>query len=172
MRLIYLLLLFITTGLFSCGGDGSAINRETTKENRIIDNADLLTTEQEDSVFYLIDQLDKEIGSQIVVLTIDSLNGQDINEFSNHEFESRRLGRDKELDGLLMTIAVKDKSMRIEVGYGLERIIKDEIASRINRNVIAPKFREGKFGQGIYNGVDTIKTLIEKNKDLVGKMLR
>lgn len=170
MRLTYLLLLLITTGVLSCGGDGRAVNKETTKENRIIDNADLLTTVQEDSVYYLIDRLEKKIGSQIVILTIDSLNGQDLNEYSNHEFESRQLGRDKELDGLLITIAVKDKSLRIEVGYGLERIIKDEIAGRIIRNVIAPRFREGKFGQGIYNAVDTIKTLIEKNKDLVGKM--
>src|SRR5688572_32675909 len=115
MRQINLLLLFITSGLLSCSSDSNTVNRETTKENRIIDRADLLTSEQEDSIFYLIDKLDKDVGSQIVVLTIDSLNGQNINEYSNQEFESRRLGRDKELDGILITIAMKDKSMRIEV---------------------------------------------------------
>jgi len=170
MRLTNILLQCVTIGLLSCGGDKSAINQETRKENRIFDQADIFTTQQEDSIFYLIDKLDKEVGSQIVVLTIDTLNGQDLNEFSNYEFEKRQLGRDKERDGILITVVTKEKSMRIEVGYGLERIIKDEIAAQINREVIAPKFREGKFGPGIYNAVDTIKLLIEKNRGLVGKM--
>jgi len=103
-------------------------------------------------------------------LTIDTLNGQDLNEFSSYEFERRQLGRDKEKDGILITVVTQEKSLRIEVGYGLERILKDEITARINREVIAPKFREGKFGIGIYNAVDTLKLLIEKNKGLVGKM--
>jgi uncharacterized protein len=59
--------------------------------------------------------------------------------------------------------------MRIEVGYGLEKILKDEIAERICREIMTPKFRQGKYGQGIYLGVVDIKELIEQNKDLVGQ---
>ena len=122
------------------------------------------------SIFYLITDLEREIGSQIAVITIDTLNGVGINEYSIGEIEKLRLGRDMQKDGLLITVALMDKSMRIEVGYGLELIIKDEIAARITRNLMAPKFSEGKFGQGIYDAVDTIKLLIERNKGLVGKM--
>jgi len=67
MRPTNILLLYVTIVLLSCGGDRSTINRETTKENRISDQADIFTTQQEDSIFYLIDKLDKEVGSQIVV---------------------------------------------------------------------------------------------------------
>jgi len=132
-------------GLWSCNG-GKKDKFEVTKSNRIFDNADLLTSSQEDSIFYLIENLDKEIGSQIAIITIDTLNGVGINEYSINQIEKLDLGRDKQKDGLLITVAHKDHSMRIEVGYGLERIIKDEISGRINRNVMAPKFREGKFG--------------------------
>lgn len=59
--------------------------------------------------------------------------------------------------------------MRIEVGIGLENIIRDELASDINQNVMAPEFRKGNYGLGIYRGVDNIKRLIELNKERVGE---
>jgi len=172
-RLVFFIV--ITIGLLSCNRDKQEVKQETsrerTKENRIFDKADLLTKNQEDSTFILIKDLEKNTGSQIAVITIDTLNGVDINEYSNREFEKLNLGRDLQKDGILLTVALKDKSVRIEVGYGLEKVIKDEIAARIIQNVLLPKFREAEYGQGIYNGVDTIKLLIEKNKDLVGQML-
>jgi uncharacterized membrane protein YgcG len=105
----------------------------------------------------------------MVVITIDALNGQTINEYSIQQAERLKIGRKNYNDGILFTAALGDREMRIEVGYGLELIIKDEIAARINRNIIAPKFRERKFGLGIYKGLDSIKYLIETNKSLVGK---
>ena len=105
----------------------------------------------------------------MAVITIDTLNGQEIEDFSIKQAERLGIGRPEFDDGILLTIAVKNREIRIEVGVGLELIIKDEIASRINRNVIAPKFRAGKFGLGIYKGLDSIKYLIQRDKYLVGR---
>jgi len=58
--------------------------------------------------------------------------------------------------------------MRIEVGTGLENILKDEIAARILSEDMAPKFKEGKYGQGLYAAIDKIANLIRINKDQVG----
>lgn len=149
--------------LISCG------DKKLTKEMRIYDEANLLTDAQEDSIFTLIQKLDNDIGSQIAVVTIDTLIGTSINDYSWKKVEQLQLGRKEEKDGLLITLAVKNREMRIEVGYGLERIIKDEIAARINREVMAPYFRKGKFGLGVYKGIDSIRFLIERDRALVGK---
>ncbi len=154
----------LVAGLFSCS------EKTATMEQRIFDHADLLIQSSEDSINSLIEDLDKSIGSQVAVLTIDTLNGVSINEFSVQEAEKLSLGREKEKDGLLITLSLKDKKIRIEVGSGLEDIIKDEIADQIIGTVMVPEFKKGKFGQGIYNAVDTIKFLIESNKALVGKI--
>jgi uncharacterized protein len=140
-----------------------------TLENSIYDSAKLLSKPQADSVLRLIQELNANIGSQLAVITIDTLNGQEINDYSINQAERLQIGRAAYDDGILLTIAVKNREMRIEVGLGLELIIKDEIASRINRQVIAPEFRKGKCGLGIYKGLDSIKYLIERDRDLVGK---
>ncbi|MFN7610821.1 MAG: TPM domain-containing protein, partial [bacterium] len=55
------------------------------------------------------------------------------------------------------------------VGSGLELILKDEIVAKIIREIIAPEFRNQKYGRGIYLGIDNLKNLIESNKNLIGK---
>ncbi len=170
MKQFGLLLLPFIFGLWSCTGNKGDEIGEATKENRIFDNANLLTPTEVDSIFYLIEDLDKNIGSQIAILTIDTLNGVDIKDYSIKEAEKLGLGRDKQKDGLLIMVSLKDKSVRIEVGNGLEKIITNGIAARIISDVIVPEFKEGRFGRGIYNAVDTIKVLIEGNKGLVGEM--
>ena len=70
--------------------------------------------------------------------------------------------------GLLITISFLDRKARIEVGTGLENIIKDEVAGEIIREDIAPKFREQNYGRGIYIAVSKIDKLIRDNEKLVG----
>lgn len=154
----------------ACGTDKPQnIKAPLTQHDRVADRANMITESAEDSIYNLIQDLEKRTGPQVAVLTIDTLNGEEINSFSIRTAEQMQLGRDKYLDGVLMTFSLRDKSMRIEVGYGLEKILKDEITMRISRDIIAPKFREGKYGQGIYLGVKEIKDLIEQNTELVGQ---
>lgn len=161
-----ILFFIFLVGLISCNKTKTF---EPTIENSIYDSAKLLSKQQADSVFGIIKDLNKNVGSQMAVITIHNLNGQKIDEYSINQAERLKIGRGKFDDGILLTVAVENREMRIEVGKGLELIIKDEIASRINRLVIAPRFRQGKYGEGIYRGLDSIKYLIEMKRDLVGK---
>ncbi len=156
--------------LISCGSHRE--KRRLVVSDRIYDSANLLSSVQRDSIFQLIHQLDSAIGSQVGLNIISSLRGRKISEYSLDVAEKLRLGRSQYNDGILLTVALADHQMRIEVGYGLENIIKDEIASRINRNLIAPQFRKGNYCQGIYLGVDSIKYLIERDRELVGESPR
>ena len=155
---------------------GLVISCNTPKENRsvdaresIFDHASLLTVQQKDSIAELIRGLERRIGSQIAIFTIDTLNGENINEFSLRTAEKLHLGRPKFDDGILITVAIRNRQMRIEVGYGLEKIIKDEIAARIIREDMAPRFRQEDYSGGLKVTVEKIIKLIEDNKELVGK---
>lgn len=164
----FVIVLTLLTAM-ACGRGKFQNSIPLSLRDRVIDQAHVITQTEKDSIYSLIKDLEENIGSQIAVLTIDTLNGEDMNTFSIRTAEEMQLGRDKYLDGVLMIFAMKDRLMRIEVGSGLERILKDEIMSTINREVIAPKLKQGKYGQGIYLGIKEVNYLIEQNKELVGQ---
>ena len=169
MRTCHPAIVLTIVGLSVCCESKKVEHDQLRIENRIIDQADILTREQEDSIFTLIEKLEGSIGSQVAILTIESLGGQKIEEFSINFLEDLDLGRPTHRDGLLITVAPRDRKVRIEVGIGLENIIRDEVAARLIREDLAPKFREGKFGNGLYIVTEKIVKLIEDNKEKVGQ---
>jgi uncharacterized protein len=169
-RALYISALLIALLNFaSCQKKNEVINSFSKIEDRVIDSADLLSAEQEKSIFKLIQGLEKSVGSQIAIVIVNTLNGEDINQYSIQKSEDLSLGRDLYKDGVLITVAYQDRKTRIEVGYGLEKILKDEITSRIINEQMVPKFKEQKVYEGLYESVSIIKKLIEENKKLVGQ---
>lgn len=98
-------------------------------------------------------RLEQEESTQIVVLTIPSLDGDNLESFALRVFEQWRLGQKEKDNGALLLIAVQDRKIRIEVGYGLEDRLTDLLSGRIIRDEIAPAFRQGDYNQGVINGV-------------------
>jgi uncharacterized protein len=95
-------------------------------------------------------------GQQFALLTVPTLEGDPIEDFSIEVAEKWKLGREKEDDGLVMVIAVQDRKMRIEVGYGLEGNIPDAVAARVVREVLQPAFRAGDFNGGVMRAFDVL----------------
>jgi uncharacterized protein len=91
--------------------------------------------------------------NQIAVLIIPSLEGDDIDLYANRVFREWKLGTADKDNGVLFLIAINDRKMRIEVGFGLEGVLTDALSSRINRNEVAPYFRQGNYNDGIKAGV-------------------
>ncbi|MBX2898981.1 MAG: TPM domain-containing protein [Cyclobacteriaceae bacterium] len=91
--------------------------------------------------------------NQIAVLIIPSLNGDDIDSYAVRVFENWKLGQKGKDNGVLFLISMQERQMRIEVGYGLEGVLTDALSSRINRNEVAPYFRQGNYEAGIQTGV-------------------
>jgi uncharacterized protein len=146
--------------------EGQKLN---AKKNYVFDNSKLLTATQIDSLNTAISELERTIGSQLMILTINTLHGQKIEEYSLKIANDWGIGRKEYDDGILITVVSSDKQMRIEVGYGLEKIIKDETAARIIREKIVPRFEKGRFFNGLYDAVKEIKFLIKRNKDMIGQ---
>jgi len=156
--------------LISCQQKEDRKYRDKSKiENRALDKADLLTAREEQQLFEIILDIEKKLGPQLAMVTIDTLNGIDINQYSLSVFEQLELGRELYSDGLLITVSQKDREARIEVGYGLEKIIRDEIAGHILRNEMIPNFKEHKVYEGLNAAIKTIEKLIENNKQLIGE---
>lgn len=99
--------------------------------------------------------------TQIAVLLINSLEGEDIDSYALRVSEEWKLGQEKKDNGVLFLVSMQEKQMRIEVGYGLEGVLTDAMSSRINRNEVAPYFRQGNYEAGIQAGVMAIIHTVE-----------
>lgn len=128
---------------------------------RVSDYAHVLSPEAKQRLESRLEALEREHGSQLVVLTVPTLDGEPIEDFSIRVAEAWQIGRGEVDDGVILVVASEDRRMRIEVGYGLEPTIPDAYARRILDNIIAPRFRAGDFDAGVEAGVEALTTLIE-----------
>ncbi|MDK9706483.1 MAG: TPM domain-containing protein [Desulforhopalus sp.] len=120
---------------------------------RVNDYAAILSPATRQQLEDSLAKLEREESTQIAVLTITSLQGEVLEEFSLKVAETWRLGQKGRDNGALLLIAKNDRKLRIEVGYGLEGRLTDLAAGRIIRDVITPRFREGNFDLGVSDGV-------------------
>lgn len=136
---------------------------------RIVDNANIITRKDREEITGYLESLENSTGAQVAVLTIDSLNGDSIEDFSMKVAESWRLGQKDKDNGVLIVVALNDHKARIEVGYGLEGTLTDTKCGLILRNVIIQEFRNGDYSEGILKGVKNITGIISDNEELVSK---
>jgi uncharacterized protein len=139
-------------------------------KGRVNDHADMLSLATERTLEQLLTQFEQTESTQIVVLTIPSLRGDSLEEFSIRVADQWKIGR-KGLDsGAILLVARADRKLRIEVGFGLEGRLTDAMSGRIIRNIIVPEFRAGRFEQGIVNGVHAMMDAVRGEfKDTIVK---
>jgi len=99
--------------------------------------------------------------TQIVVLTIPSLDGESLEDFSIQVADQWKIGQKGLDNGAILIIVRNDRKLRIEVGYGLEGRLTDLVAGRIIRHVIVPRFQEGNFNQGVIDGVSAMMAAVK-----------
>lgn len=100
-------------------------------------------------------------GSQIAVLIVPSTAPEDIAQFGIRVAEAWKIGRARVDDGVILIVAKDDRTLRLEVGYGLEGAIPDAVAKRVIAEIIVPHFRDGDYAGGIDAGVTQLMRLIE-----------
>jgi uncharacterized protein len=100
-------------------------------------------------------------GSQIAVLLVATTEPEAIEEYALRVAEAWKLGRQGVDDGVLVVVAKDDRTLRIEVGYGLEGVIPDAVAKRIISEIMVPYFRQGDFYGGVNAGVERLIRLID-----------
>jgi uncharacterized protein len=103
---------------------------------------------------------EREKGAQIAVLILPTTEPETIEQYSIRVAEEWKLGRKGVDDGILFVVALEDRAVRIEVGYGLEGAVTDLHAKRIIDGLVTPRFREGDFDRGIADGASALMQLI------------
>ncbi len=134
---------------------------------RVTDLTATLSGDQRQHLEQQLAALEAKSGAQLAVLLVPTTGDDSIEEYAVRTFEKWKLGQKKVDDGVLLLVAKNDRTLRIEVGYGLEGAITDVQAGRIISEQITPQFRQGNFYGGIQAGVDSLVQLIdaEKNPD-------
>jgi uncharacterized protein len=129
-------------------------------KSRVNDYANMLSPQTRYDLEAKLEQLEKSDSTQIIVLTIPSLEGDAIENFSIRVAERWKIGQKKLDNGAILVVSDKDRKVRIEVGYGLEGKLTDLISGRIISDIIIPNFKNNNFDQGVIDSVDAIISVV------------
>jgi len=123
-----------------------------TSDFYVNDNAGILSAETKQIIMNNSVNLQKSTGAQIVVVTINSLDGSALEEYSLNILRTWGIGDKEKNNGVLLLISVNDSLSRIEVGYGLEGRLPDGKTGRIQDEYMLPSFKVGNYDEGLKNG--------------------
>ncbi len=127
---------------------------------RVVDNAHILNPATQASLETKLKDLEDKSGIQLVVATVPSLGGQEIEPYANDLARKWALGQKQKDNGVLLLIAPNEHKVRIETGYGLEATLTDALSKVIIANAIVPRFKAKDYSGGIERGVDDIVTVL------------
>jgi uncharacterized protein len=130
-------------------------------EARVTDLTGTLTAEQQAQLEQKLAAFEQRKGTQLALLVVATTQPEAIEQYSIRVVEAWKLGRAKPDDGVLLLVALQDRTMRIEVGYGLEGALTDAVSRRIIENTITPLFRQGDIHGGVSAGLQQIMTVAE-----------
>jgi uncharacterized protein len=123
---------------------------------RVVDQANLLSPQQQAELAARSEALEAQTGVQFVVATVSSLDGREIEDYGTALGRHWGIGRESENDGVILLVAPNERRVRIETGYGAEGFLPDILAGRIIRSQILPRFRAGDMGGGVMAGANAI----------------
>lgn len=127
---------------------------------RVVDQANILKLDEHTALEAKLKAHEDKTSDQVVVATVPSLEGYEIEDYANRLFRQWKLGQAKTNNGALLLIAPKERKIRIEVGYGLEGALTDALSRVIIATAIAPQFQKGDFAAGINAGVDGVLSIL------------
>ena len=128
---------------------------------RVVDLADSLSAVQQQELDQRLSAFEQRKGSQIALLIVRSTQPETIEQYAIRVAEQWKLGRKKVDDGAILLVAKEDRTLRIEVGYGLEGALNDATCKRIIDELIVPRFRDNDFFTGVNVGLDAMMRVVD-----------
>ena len=122
----------------------------------INDYAHMLSSDTVQQLDTKLRQFEQKTSNQITVVTVDSLDGQSLDQTATKLEDQWHIGTKKHSNGVILLIAKKDHKARIEVGYGLEGVLTDTLSGMIIRNELVPSFKQRRYNLGVTKTVDAI----------------
>lgn len=125
-------------------------------QGRVNDYGEMISSEAESLLEERLKSFEMSDSTQIVILTVNSLEGDAIEDFTIRVAERWKIGQSKKDNGVILFVSKTDRRMRIEVGRGLEGVLTDLLSGRILDNVIRPRFKAGDYDGGFIDGTGSI----------------
>ena len=138
--------------------------------SRVMDNADIMQKGEIDELEEFLKKIEDTTSVQIAVLTVKSLEGDSLEEYSMRVAENWKIGQKDKDNGAILLIAFQERKIRIEVGYGLEGLLTDTKSGLIIRTIIAPEFQEGNYGEGIIKGAKMMASIATQDAELASEL--
>jgi uncharacterized protein len=156
-------LLVLTTVVLCLSTHGHAQAGLPRPDGRVSDFAGLLDDAAEAELEALSAAVDKETTVEIAVATVTSLDDLSVEEFARRLFNSWGIGKKDRNNGVLVLVAPNSRTMRIEVGDGLNAILPDDLAESVLQEDFLTRFRDGNYQLGIVSGVNRIAEIVRRN---------
>lgn len=132
-----------------------------TSDFYVNDSARVLDYSLKNYIILTNKSLYSQTGAQIVVVTVNSLDGDTIEDYANKLFRQYGIGDSKKNNGVLILLSIRDRKCRIEVGYGLEGTLTDGKTGRIQDDYMVPYFKDDNWQDGIKNGYNAVLQEVE-----------
>ena len=130
-------------------------------QSRVTDLTSTLNTSQKEALEKTLSEFEARKGAQIAVLIVPTTQPETIEQYAVRVEEQWKLGRKGVDDSVLLLVALQDRKIRLEIGYGLEGVLPDAAAKRIIEDDITPRFRQNDFYGGIRAGLDRVMRTVE-----------
>jgi uncharacterized protein len=127
------------------------------------DFADVIPPLCEQKMSVIARELLQKTGTAMVVVTMPDIGGEEYNEYANRLYSAWGIGKKGEDKGVLIFVAVKERKMRIETGYGVEGILPDGLVGQIRDQYIIPYLKQDRFGEGLLSGVVAVSRIIARD---------
>ncbi len=125
-------------------------------QTRVIDKAGVFAEQERQELNARLEEFDRKTTVEIATVVLPDIGGGDIDDFSVHLFKLWGIGKKDKSNGVLLLAAIKERKVRIEVGYGLEPVLPDAVCGRIIDEAILPAFREQKLAEGLACGAQRV----------------
>ena len=116
---------------------------------QVTDITGTLSTSEQQSLTQQLQDITQKTRAQVAVLIVPSTGDDSIEQYATRVFDNWRLGDAKRNDGILIIVAWSDRTVRIQVGYGLEEKVTDALAGDIIRSNMIPAFKQQKLAKGL-----------------------
>ncbi len=151
-----------------CIWSGSVLAQEPNYPSRpqgyVSDFAGVISAQDKDLITGLAQGLEEKTTDQMAVVTVKSTQPETIEGYAVELFKRWGIGHKGKDNGILLLVAVQDRKVRIETGYGLEGTLPDVIGNKIIRDMMVPSFKSGQYSAGIKNGVVAIVSVMTGDK--------
>ena len=155
LRSLWIALAVVLTAAAWSGGAAAAL-KFPALTGRVVDQANVLSPEVEAGLTQKLAALEMANGRQLVVVTLSSLQGTDIEDYGYQLGRAWGIGQKSSNNGVLFIVAPAEHKVRIEVGYGLEPVLTDALSAIILQNQVLPRFRSGDVQGGVVAGTDAL----------------